>query len=304
MILECNDQFAKSLGFKKKGSIIDGSSFIRDILVQPTKWEELKKKLREELRLVTELPVSTRDGEHRWMRVSLNLWSDKGYIEGVIADITEQKLALEMLKKQKEELSDFAHTMSHDLKNIFHNMLGFIELIEEERNLTHLTRLRTLLTETGKMVDHSVALADAGLILEETENVDLTPLVRKVADSIIPERVIYSQEDLPVVSADQRKVAQIFRNIFDNAIQHGQPSRIEVRAMKIDSVYRIQVTNDGKIIPEIQRSKIFLRGFTTSKSGQGYGLAIVKRLVEAHGWTITLLNGKEITFEIEIPVLQ
>jgi signal transduction histidine kinase len=74
--------------------------------------------------------------------------------------------------------------------------------------------------------------------------------------------------------------------------------------MKIDSVYRIQVTNDGKIIPEIQRSKIFLRGFTTSKSGQGYGLAIVKRLVEAHGWTITLLNGKEITFEIEIPVLQ
>lgn len=303
MILECNDQFAKNFGFEKKGSMIDGSSFIRDILVQPKEWENLKEKIRKEQRFVTELPVTTRDGERRWMRFSLSLWSDKGYIEGVITDITEQKKALEMLKKQKEELSDFAHTMSHDLKNIFHNMLGFIELIEEEQNLSHLTRLRTLLNETVEMVDHSVALADAGLIIEETENVELTLLVKEVADSIIPESVSYSQEELPVVIADQRKVAQIFRNLFDNAIQHGQPGRIDVRARETENAYRIRVTNDGKIIPEIQQSKIFLRGFTTSKNGQGYGLAIVRRLVEAHGWTIKLLNERETTFEIEIPVL-
>jgi signal transduction histidine kinase len=208
-----------------------------------------------------------------------------------------------MLKKQKEELSDFAHTMSHDLKNIFHNMLGFIELIEEEQNLNHLTKIRTLLNETGEMVDHSVALADAGLIIEETENVILTQLVREVADSIIPESVSYSQDELPVVSADQRKVAQIFRNLFDNAIQHGRPSKIEVKATKTDGACRISVANDGKTIPEPLQSKIFLRGFTTSKNGQGFGLAIVKRLVEAHGWTIKLLKERETTFEIEVPVL-
>jgi PAS domain S-box-containing protein len=302
MILECNDQFAESFGFEKKGTMIDGSSFIRDMLVQPIEWEELKKRLREEQRLVTELTVSTIDGERRWMRFSLSIWPDKGYIEGVIADITEQKMALEMLKKQKEELSDFAHTMSHDLKNIFHNMLGFIELMEEEQSFSHLTRMRTLVNETGEMVDHSVALADAGLIIEETENVHLAPLVKEVADSIIPETVRYSQEELPEVSADQRKVAQIFRNLFDNAIQHGQPSKIEVKSIRTDGAYRIKVVNDGKTIPEIQRSKIFLRGFTTSKNGQGYGLAIVKRLVEAHGWTIKLLKERETTFEIEIPI--
>ena len=302
MILECNDQFAESFGFEKKGSMIDDSSYIKDMLVQPKEWEELKKKLREEQRLVTELPVSTMDGERRWMRFSLSIWPDKGYIEGVIADITEQKMALEMLKKQKEELSDFAHTMSHDLKNIFHNMLGFIELIEEEQNLSHLARIRTLLNETGEMVDHSVSLADAGLIIEETEKVDLTSLAEEVADSIIPESVSYSQDDLPEINADRRKVAQIFRNLFDNAIQHGQPNKIEVRLIRTDGAYRIKVVNNGKIIPEIQRSKIFLRGFTTSKTGQGYGLAIVKRLVEAHGWAIRLLDERETTFEIEIPV--
>ena len=304
MILECNDQFAKSIRHENKESLIDGSSSIRDILVQPKEWDDIKKKLREAQRSVTELQVSTKDGERRWMRFSLSLWSDKGYIEGVIADITEQKQALEMLKKQKEELSDFAHTMSHDLKNIFHNMLGFIELLEEEQNFSHIPKLRTLLNETGEMLDHSVALADAGLIVEETMNVDLAQLVKEVADSIIPNNVKFSQEELPIVSADQRKVAQIFRNLFDNAIQHGQPSRIEVTAKKTNGAYRVWVANDGKAIPEIQRSKIFLRGFTTSKNGQGYGLAIVRRLVEAHGWTIKLLDQKETTFEIEIPIMQ
>ncbi len=302
MILECNDQFAHSFGFEKKGLIIDSTSFIKDMLVEPTEWEKLKKKVCEDQRFVTELPVSAREGERRWMRFSLSLWSDKGYIEGVITDITEQKKALEMLKKQKEELSDFAHSMSHDLKNIFHNMLGFIELAQEEQNFTHLQKLRTLLHETGEMVDHSVALADAGLIIEETENIDLTTLVGEVAESIIPESVNYSHDELPTVSADQRKVAQIFRNLFDNAVQHGNPSKIEVRVAKTDGAHRIRVTNDGKTIPDKLRSKIFLRGFTTSRDGQGYGLAIVRRLVEAHGWKIILLNEKVTTFEIEIPI--
>lgn len=301
MILECNDQFALSFGFEKEGAMIDGSTFIRDILAKPNEWENLKDNVREQQRFVTELHVNAKDGERRWMRVSLNLWAEKGYIEGVMTDITEQKKALEMLKKQKEELSDFAHSISHDLKNIFHNMLGFIELIEEEQNFGLLTKLRSLINETGEMVDHSVALADAGLIIEETSDIDLSPLVREVADSIIPERVEYSQDDLPVVSADQRKVAQIFRNLFDNAIQHGQPKKIEVSAKKTDGAFLVRVSNDGKIIPELQRTKIFLRGFTTSKNGQGYGLAIVRRLVEAHGWSIKLLSERETTFEIEIP---
>jgi signal transduction histidine kinase len=126
--------------------------------------------------------------------------------------------------------------------------------------------------------------------------------VKEVAESIIPESVKYTQEDLPMVGADERKVAQIFRNLFDNAIQHGEPTMIDVSVELLDDVYHIRVKNDGKTIPKELRTKIFLRGFTTSKMGQGFGLAIVKRLVEAHGWSIKLLNERETTFELKIPV--
>ncbi|MHA2024321.1 MAG: PAS domain S-box protein [Candidatus Thorarchaeota archaeon] len=301
MILECNDQFAQTLGSEAKDTLVDGSSFFKDLLLQPKLWNQLKEDIREEVRLVTELAVSPKEGHRLWMRFSLSMWSEKGYIEGVMADITEQKEALEMLKKQKEELSDFAHSMSHDLKNIFHNMLGFIELIEEEQDFSHLSRMRILVNETGEMVDHSVALADAGLIIEQTENVNLDALVREVADSLIPDSVSYTQDRLPMIDADERKVAQIFRNLFDNAILHGQPGKIEVDLIDEGERHLITISNDGKAIPDVMRSKVFLRGFTTSTTGKGFGLAIVKRLAEAHGWSIRLLESRKTAFEITIP---
>ncbi|MFW9964334.1 MAG: PAS domain-containing sensor histidine kinase, partial [Candidatus Sifarchaeia archaeon] len=258
-----------------------------------------------------EMRIITSGGEEKMIFCQDRVLTDKdGKVTAILCSAREieadgaieQKNALEMLRKQKEELSDFAHSMSHDLKNIFHNMHGFIDLAEEEQNFAHVSRLRSLLNETVEMIEHSVALADAGLVIKETMNVNLSNLLEEVAKSIIPESVEYSQNELPIVNADRSKVAQIFRNLFDNALQHGQPNKIEVVAVKTHGAYLIRIRNDGIAIPELQHSKIFERGYTTSKSGKGYGLAIVKRLAEAHGWKIRLLKESETTFEIEIPI--
>jgi signal transduction histidine kinase len=97
------------------------------------------------------------------------------------------------------------------------------------------------------------------------------------------------------------KITQVFRNLLDNAVKHGKPSKIEVRLEERAGNYCIIVRNDGKKIPEAIRPKIFLKGFTTSKSGQGFGLTIVKRIVDAHDWTIQLSSVGETSFEILIP---
>ncbi len=302
MILECNDQFAKSFSFENSQVLLDNSCFFKDFLPSPNTWTQLKGTIKEQESLVTELAVTTKDGQRLWMRFALQLWTGMGFIEGVMSDITQEKQALEMLRKQKEELSDFAHTMSHDLKNIFQNMFGFIELIEDENDFTHLKRLQTLISETSELVDHSVALADAGLTVEEQlTEVDLDHVVRLVADSTIPELVEYIQDPLPVVKADEMKITQIFRNLFDNAVNHGQPTKIEVKCEIRNGNFCITIRNNGIEIPEQTRSKIFTKGFTTSKSGQGFGLTIVKRIVEAHNWTIQLTPSGMTTFELNIP---
>ncbi|TFG96063.1 PAS domain S-box protein [Candidatus Thorarchaeota archaeon] len=302
MILECNNQFARSFGHENRHVLIDGSSFFKDFLPSTETWNRLKGSTKEHERIVTELAVTTKDGQRFWMRFSLRMWSDKGYIEGVMSDITQERYALEMLRKQKAELSEFAHSMNHDLKNIFHNMQGFIELVEDENDLSHLKRLQSLIKETTELLDHSVALADAGLTVEENlVEVNLDTLVRVVAESTVPELIEYVQDSLPVVRADEMKVTQIFRNLLDNAVKHGQPSKIEVKLEERDGKFCILIRNDGKQIPEAIRAKVFLKGFTTSKTGQGFGLTIVKRIVDAHDWTIQLSSVGKTTFELIIP---
>jgi len=182
-------------------------------------------------------------------------------------------------------------------------MVGFIELMEDENDFTHLDRLQALVFETSQLVDHSVILADAGLIVEEQlVRVDLDKIVRLVAESTIPEHIEYVQDPLPIVKADEMKVTQIFRNLFDNAVNHGNPTtKIEVKCEVRQGKFCIAIRNNGTKIPEQIRSKIFTKGFTTSKSGQGFGLTIVRRIVEAHNWTIHLTPSRMTTFELIIP---
>jgi PAS domain S-box-containing protein len=302
MILECNDYFAKIFSFESRQTLIDGSCFFKDFLLTSDEWKQLKESLKSTERLVTEIRVTGRDGTHKWMRISLRMLSEKGYIEGVMSDITQQKKAVEMLEKQRTELSDFAHTMSHDLKNIFNNMLGFIELAEDEKSFTHLARLHGLIEESVSLLDHSVMLADAGLIVEENlKDVNLDKLVSSIASSSIPLTISYSQDILPIVKGDETKVTQVFRNLIDNAVRHGQPNKISIRFSEYEGLYHITISNDGVEIPEKNRVKLFQRGFSTSKTGKGFGLAIVKRVVEALKWSIFLREDNETAFEICIP---
>ncbi|TFH05278.1 MAG: PAS domain S-box protein [Candidatus Thorarchaeota archaeon] len=301
-ILECNDQFANSFGYENRQVLIDGSSFFNDFLQGTDAWNRLKGTIKAHERLVTESVVITKDSKQLWMRFALRIWPDKGYIEGVMADITQEKYAIEMLRKQKEELSDFAHSMNHDLKNILHNMQGFLELVEDENDFSHLKRIQSLIKETVELLDHSVALADAGLTVEKNlVEVDLDRLVRLIAESTVPELIEYVQDPLPVVRADEMKIIQVFRNLLDNAVKHGQPSKIEVKYEERNGTFCIMIRNDGKEIPEAIRSKLFFKGFTTSRSGQGFGLTIAKRIVEAHNWKIQFASARMTTFELIIP---
>jgi signal transduction histidine kinase len=100
---------------------------------------------------------------------------------------------------------------------------------------------------------------------------------------------------------DKEKVIQIVQNILLNAVEHGTPANVEVFAEDSDEGVSIIFRNDGKIIPEEHRLKLFERGFTTKKASGGLGLSIVQKLVEAHGWTIQLDKSQNTSFRISIP---
>jgi PAS domain S-box-containing protein len=217
-------------------------------------------------------------------------------------DISKQKQAEEQLMRQKEELSEFARTLAHDLKNRLLSIEGYADILQTEYEKSYAEKIQTLAEDMNDFVRRSVTLADAGLIIDSTEEVDLTVLVQEVAEAIIPANISFSNDILPAITGDRGKLFQVFLNLFENAVAHGNPSKIEVRCQHAEDAIKILISNDGQPIPLENRLHIFQRKFTT-KAGrtEGLGLTIVQKAVEAHGWQIALKDAIETTFCITIP---
>jgi signal transduction histidine kinase len=89
------------------------------------------------------------------------------------------------------------------------------------------------------------------------------------------------------------------RTQSDDSIEHGGPDvTVRVGALDRGGFY---VEDDGAGIPEDEREDVFGSGYSTEEEGTGFGLAIVKEIVDAHGWTIRVTAGREggARFEIE-----
>jgi signal transduction histidine kinase len=79
--------------------------------------------------------------------------------------------------------------------------------------------------------------------------------------------------------------------------------KLTITASRKQDEVRISVQDTGQGIPEENKAKVFQPLFSTKAKGQGFGLAVVKRLVEAHTGTITFGSeiGKGTTFTLMIP---
>ena len=222
-------------------------------------------------------------------------------IVGIARDVTEIINAQTALKKQRDELSAFAHMMSHDIKNGLQAILGYVDLYTEKPDNSHCKKIVDLVESLDELLDKSVALADAGKIIGKTESVNLEELVTQIAFSIIPEDIRFEHTDLPTINCDREKMRQVVQNLLLNAVEHGQPSVIQIKGETSEQYYFILFCNDGNPIPETKREDIFSAHLTSKTATGGLGLAIVKRIVEAHGWTISLDSSEKTVFRIILP---
>jgi PAS domain S-box-containing protein len=237
--------------------------------------------------------------DKRWV-----LWNatrpDENMVLLIATDITKHRQLEQLLSRQKEELSEFAHVMSHDLQGTLHNALVYTELLEDSFEKEYVSGLREMIDSTQAILKRSVILADAGLIIGEKESVDLNTLFDDVAKREIGKVASFERDDLPTIHCDRLKMIQIVTNLLRNAIEHGKPTLVESRINTTALAYIISIRNNGTPIPKEIREVLLDRTFTTKDVG-GLGLMIVRKLVEGHGWTIELNEDPITTFSIHIP---
>ncbi|MFQ5977878.1 MAG: PAS domain S-box protein [Candidatus Heimdallarchaeota archaeon] len=93
----------------------------------------------------------------------------------------ERKQAEERLLQQKEELSEFAHAMAHDLKNQLLSIEGYAELLETKYDEPYAAKIGQLAQQMHTLLGRSVALADASQVIDKTAKVNLTDLFQEAA---------------------------------------------------------------------------------------------------------------------------
>jgi len=218
----------------------------------------------------------------------------------VATDITRHRASEAQLRKEKEELSTFAHMMAHDLRNSLQRILSFAGSAEMGTG-EYSQEITKTVREIEALLASSIVLADAGLAVGKKEKVGLDVLVTEVAKETIPKGVRFEKDALPAVSCDMLKVRQVFQNLLQNAMEHAEPTQVEVRLERSQDGVFVLIRNDGKAVPPEVRAMLFAPGFST-KPGGGRGLAIVKKLVEAHGWSISLDPSATTTFRLKIPL--
>jgi len=241
----------------------------------------------------TEIRVQTAFDEYRIIEaVGRNLLEDP-FVEGLVInsrDVTERIEREEKLRRKNERLDQFASLVSHDLRNPLSVAKGRTELAVETDPETHLPHVERSLERMEAIIDDVLTLARQGDEVGETTTVDLATRAREAWQNVDTETAELVVEDSLELSADPDRLLQLFENLYRNAIEHGGR---DVTVTVIAAENGFAVEDDGPGIPPGDRESVFESGYTTADDGTGFGLAIVERIAEGHGWSVRVGTGRD-----------
>ncbi|GAB3414329.1 hypothetical protein GCM10027435_09140 [Haloparvum alkalitolerans] len=192
------------------------------------------------------------------------------------------------LERERDRLEEFASVVSHDLRNPLNVAEGHVDLAREGDEAADLDAAATALTRMNELIDDALSFARLGTRVVETEPTDIGAVAREAWETVDTDGASLTVEDLGVAACDASRVRSLFENLFRNAVEHVGPD-VHVTVGRLESGF--YVADDGPGIPDDVREHVFERGYTTSETGTGFGLAIVDQIAGAHGWTVELVDG-------------
>ncbi|MDD5712672.1 MAG: PAS domain S-box protein, partial [Smithellaceae bacterium] len=285
-----------------------------------------KKKVRD-----LELVFRHRQGHETPVLFNATVYNDeRGNVAGLFAiarDVTqtrrmEQEIrqAMDELQRANTELERFAYVASHDLQEPLRMVASFTQLLEKR----YKGKLDADADEfinyavdgavrMQRLINDLLAYSRVGTRGSSFERTDLHKVLGQtiinLAKAIEDEGAIITNDDMPVVMADESQLGQVFQNLVANAIKfHGKDRPvIHIGAEKKEDEWVISVKDNGIGIAPEYFERIFvifqrLHG-KNEYSGTGIGLAVCKRIVERHGGRIWVESelGKGATFSFTIP---
>jgi PAS domain S-box-containing protein len=315
-----SDRVVEMLGFEPRQFVghpefWDGRVHPDDLRRYPMEVPELWKKGR----CTFEYRFLHKDGSYRWIREEAKVIRDAAgnpaEVMGYWSDVTERKrMEAELAKSQRfAAIGETAAMVGHDLRNPLQGIAGAVYYLatKERPKLSREGRKMLQLIEEGigrsdKIINDLLEYSrELRLELSETNAKSITE--NALATVKIPKgvRVVNSTKNEPPMQLDLEKMRRVFLNLTLNAVD-AMPKGGTLTIASTQSRDNVHITfkDTGEGMTTETLAKLWSPLFTTKAKGMGFGMAIAKRLVEAHGGSINVESklGKGSTFTVTLPI--
>ncbi|MEP6548396.1 MAG: PAS domain S-box protein [Gammaproteobacteria bacterium] len=251
-----------------------------------------------------DLTARRKDGTEFPVEISLNpvLGEEDGLVLAVVNDVTRRYTMQLALRQANSNLEEFTYAASHDLKSPLRGIADLVDWIGEDLGgaaspevAKNLGRVSDRIQRLDRVIDDLLAYAHAGIAHTDAVAVDPRGLIAAVFE-ILPRPAAFRisvQIDAKPFVTNKAPLESVLRNLIDNAVKHhDRPTgHIVVRVEDVGRYCVFTISDDGPGIPAGAQERVF-RIFQTLAQGtqqhSGIGLALSKRLVEAHGGWLKL----------------
>ena len=213
----------------------------------------------------------------------------------------ELEEAYKKLGNVNQELKDFAHIVSHDLKAPLRGIKTLASWIlsdcadklgdqaNEQMNLL-LERVERMYN----LIDGVLQYSRVGRVEEKRKQVNLNDLIPEIISMVVPPEniTVTIENELPVIEGEEVHIMQVFQNLLSNAIKYMDKPQgwIKIGCAEQDGFWKFSVADNGPGIEEKHFEKIFkiFQALPTSPDfeGTGVGLTVAKKIVELYNGNI------------------
>ena len=243
--------------------------------------------------------------------------------EDTMNQIKKETLFNERLAKENEQKkNDLIVYLAHDLKTPLTSIIGYLSLLDEEKNLSTKQKnkfIKIALEKSNKLEElinelFEIIKYNSETLIIKKERLNLTLLINQVIDEFYPilkeqnKKINFSPEKDFFTKADSIKMARVFNNLIKNAINYSyENSEINID-IKEEKDLIITISNKSKTLTPNELDKLFDKFYrvdysrNTKLGGSGLGLAIAQEIIKLHNGTITVKSeNEETSFTITLP---
>lgn len=253
-------------------------------------------------------------------RVNINTDDEIGELANSFNIMAEQiESKIKELNVSIQQKDDFISGFTHEIKNPMTTIVGYSDLLRLRKcdEETSQKALNYIYTEGKRLEKISYKLMQLMAITEEKIELEKIQIVDYINKIVRNEKMVLENIEVElnieraVVKGDKELLEVVIRNIIENA-KKAEPkdNKITINGKLINNKYKLEVIDKGKGIPKEHINKVTQSFYMVDKSrtksngGSGIGLALCKKILEAHNSNIKIESEEGIktivSFELEV----